>query len=62
VKYGATQKVELNHNEDSLFMVLRMIYCYIGYSLTHRTPEQRHLGGPWPQIFGWPLFGPLVFS
>jgi len=29
VKYGATQGVEMNHNEDSLFMALRMNYCYV---------------------------------
>jgi len=28
VKYGAAQRVEMNHN-DSLFMALRMDYCYV---------------------------------
>jgi len=29
VKYGAAQRVEMNHNEDSLFMALTMEYCYV---------------------------------
>jgi len=29
VKYGAAQRVEMNHNEDSLFMALRMDCCYV---------------------------------
>ena len=31
VKYGAAQRVEMNHNEDSLFMVLGMDYCYVWF-------------------------------
>ena len=31
VKYGAAQRVEMNHNEDSLFMALRMDYCYVWF-------------------------------
>jgi len=27
--YGAAQSVEMNHNEDSLFMALWMNYCYV---------------------------------
>jgi len=29
VKYGAAQRVEMNHNADSLLMALRMDYCYV---------------------------------
>jgi len=29
VKYGAAQRIEMNHNEDSLFMALRMNYCNV---------------------------------
>jgi len=29
VEYGAAQRVEMNHNEDSLFIALRMDYCYV---------------------------------
>jgi len=28
-EYGAAQSVEVNHNEDSLFMALRMNYFYV---------------------------------
>jgi len=28
-EYGAAQSVEMNHNEDSFFMALRMNYCYV---------------------------------
>jgi len=28
-EYGAAQSVEMNHNEDSVFMALRMNYCYV---------------------------------
>jgi len=31
VKYGTAQRVEMNHNEDSLFMVLGMDYCYVWF-------------------------------
>jgi len=31
VKYGAGQMVEMNHNEDSLFMALGMDYCYVWF-------------------------------
>jgi len=31
VKYGAAQRVEMNHNEDSLFMALTMEYCYVWF-------------------------------
>jgi len=37
VKYGAAQRVEMNHNEDSLFMALKM--DYVTYDLSHRTSE-----------------------
>jgi len=37
VKYGAAQRVEKSHNEDPLFMALRMDYCYV--CLSHRTSE-----------------------
>jgi len=29
VKYGATQTVEVNHGEESLFVAMRMNYCYV---------------------------------
>ena len=28
-EYGSAQSVEMNHNEDSLFIELRMNYCYV---------------------------------
>jgi len=31
VKYDAAQRVDMNHNEDSLFMALRMDYCYVWF-------------------------------
>ena len=31
VKYGAAQRVEMNHNADSLLMALRMDYCYVWF-------------------------------
>ena len=31
VKYGVAQRVEMNHNEDSLFMAFRMNYCYVWF-------------------------------
>jgi len=37
VKYGAAQRVEMNHTEDSLFIALRMDYCYV--VLSHRTSK-----------------------
>jgi len=29
VKYAATQTVEVNHDEESLFVALRMNYCCV---------------------------------
>ena len=31
VKYDAAQKVEMNHNDDSLFMEMRMDYCCVWF-------------------------------
>jgi len=36
-EYGSAQSVEMDHYEDSLFIALRMNYCYI--NLSHRTSE-----------------------
>jgi len=52
VKYGAAQRVEMNHNEDSRFVALRMDYCYVWF-ITQNAWSRFQIAGGQSSICVW---------